>query len=93
MIVSSFVTLGNGHLVTGVAMRAQRVYNVARALTRCKWLIYQGFAALFQCDGDVTWWNTLQVEGLVGVNPVQVQVLSPALQSGQGVTVKPDFLP
>src|SRR5580658_7249983 len=38
-------------------------------------------------------WQTRQVEGLVPVKGVQVQVLSPALQAGQGVTAKPVLLP
>ncbi len=41
------------------------------------------------------WWNwqTRQVEGLVPVMGVQVQVLSPAIITGQGVTVIPNLLP
>ena len=38
-------------------------------------------------------WQTRQVEGLVRVNLVQVQVLSPALQSGQEVTAIRGLLP
>ena len=38
-------------------------------------------------------WQTRQVEGLVRVNLVQVQVLSPALQSGQEVTANRGLLP
>ncbi len=34
-----------------------------------------------------------QVEGLVPVKGVQVQVLSPALVTGQVVTANPDLLP
>ena len=44
-------------------MRAQRVYNVGRALAVCKCLIFQDLATLFQREINVTGWNTLQVEG------------------------------
>ncbi len=37
-------------------------------------------------------WQTRQVEGLVPVKGVQVQVLSPALKAGQGVTARAGFL-
>jgi hypothetical protein len=37
--------------------------------------------------------QTRSFEGLVPVKGVQVQVLSPALQSGQEVTAKPGLLP
>jgi hypothetical protein len=46
--------------------------------------------ALPQRHGSTSRWHSSQVEGLVRVNLVQVQVLSPALQSGQGVTEKPE---
>jgi len=41
----------------------------------------------------LTNWHSSRIEGLVRVNLVQVQVLSPALQSGQEVTANPGLLP
>ena len=38
-------------------------------------------------------WQTRQVEGLVTLKVVQVQVLSPAVQSGQAVTANRGYLP
>jgi hypothetical protein len=76
-----------------LAMRPVHEYNVRVGGDIPQVPVLSKLAMSDQRHSGITSWHSSQVEGLVPVMGVQVQVLSPALQSGQEVTANPGFLP
>jgi hypothetical protein len=68
-----------------LAMRPVHEYNVSMGGDAPQVPVLSKLAMSDQRHNGITLWHTSQVEGLVRVNLVQVQVLSPAVQAGQGV--------